>query len=109
VSVLGLTGPAVGKLLAIHDRTEAWDAVDLWALDYAGVDLERIRRLALDKDAGLAAAALQAIDSLDRLRAPCASFPWPEILIAMTIDDLKGFLDQLIETCLQNIRSSIGT
>lgn len=109
VNVLGLTDLAVGKVLAIHDRTEVRDAIDLWMLDEGGVDLERIRQLALWKDPGLAAAPLTVIDSLDRLRASIRKLPWPEMLITLTAGELEEFLEHLSVRFLDGIRATLNT
>ena len=106
INVLGLTDIAVGTMMAIHDRIEIRDAIDLWMLERGGVDLEFIRELALKKDLGLADAPLLLIASLDRLRDRIRKLPWPHMLVSLDADVLESFLTQLAARFLVAIRNS---
>jgi predicted nucleotidyltransferase component of viral defense system len=103
LNVLGLTDLAVGKLMAAHDRVEIRDAIDLWALERAGVDLVATRELALLKDPGLAQAPLLLIDSLERISRLSRKAPWPRMLVALNPDELEEFLNGLSERYLTEI------
>lgn len=106
-NVLSVEDLAVGKVLALCDRIEVRDGIDLWMLDHIGVDVEAARKNALVKDSGLANAPLTCVDSLARLRKVVAKLQWPHMFIELTSDQLEVFLDDLADRYLRAIREEI--
>jgi len=107
VNVLSLQDLAVGKVLALHDRAEIRDAIDLWALERAGVDLEQVRRQALAKDPGLRLSPMAAVDSLQRIGRMADKVPSPAMLVALDTPALVAFVEDLASRYARAIRDEI--
>ena len=105
VNVLSLDDIAVGKMLAVHDRVEIKDGIDLWALSDLGCPLPWLRQRALDKDRGLAGAPMSVVGNL--LDMARSDLPWPEMVTSLDHETLRSFLLDAADQLAADIAASI--
>lgn len=98
VNVLSIDDLAVGKLMAVCDRVEIRDAIDLWSLAQNGFELERVRQQMLLKDAGLAHHPLGLIEMLGHLERIVETVQWPRMFLDLAPSTLRTFVHALAET-----------
>jgi hypothetical protein len=101
VRVLAVDDLAIGKMLAVHDRAELKDAIDLCFLAESGYDLAWLRRRALERDLGLADAPLTAVANLKAINPH--TMPWPPMVKPLASDALQRFLADAISILLRDI------